>query len=517
MKNNLKKILCTVLTCSTVFFLHAQTETQKELTVVMQRGNLDLNPHTSAYTDEAQILNSLYEGLFTYNPVTSDPENALVESYTTSRDMLVYNFKLKENSFFSNGNKITADDIKNSWLALLRTPGAYYASFLDIVKGAKAYRHGKGNAEDVAISTKGEYILRVELESPASHFPKILCLHAFAAVDLKDGSFSGPYVIENISPEKIVLTKNEYYRENCLLNIPKVNILFSSDKDENAVLFNSGAAQWIMADCEVKAILDKESVLFEPLFGTYYFFFKLNNKNLTEKVRLALLEATPWEELRKGSLCPASTLIYPLPGYSRPAPLNYTDPDHARTIISEAKKELGLKEEDIIELTFEIPEGDSIYEAATILKYAWGEIGVRLNIKVNPNPAYISEISKLDSDLFIYTWIGDFSDPAAFLELFRSDSSLNETHWSNKDFDALLDKANRTKKNSDRLEILSEAEDILLSSGVIIPLTHSIDLNVVNKNEIGGYFTNALGLHPFKHMYFNQPKSQFEYGKVAKF
>lgn len=513
----IKKILITALLISAVFSSFSQTSSDKELTVVMQRGNLDLNPHTSAYTDEAQILNSLYEGLFTYNPITSDPENALVESYSTSRDMLVYNFKLKENSFFSNGRKITAEDIKNSWLTLLNTPGAYYASFLDIIKGAKNFRLGKGKAEDVAIFSKGEYFLRVELESPASHFPKILCLHAFAAIDLKDGSFSGPYILDQISDTKIVLKKNECYRENCAVNIPKINILFSSNKEDNSVLFNSGIAQWIMADCEVKTILDKESVLFEPLFGTYYFFFKLRNKNLTQKVRQALMEATPWEELRKGSLCPAATLIFPLTGYSRPAPLDYTDSDHAKTLLNEAKKELGLSDEEVIELTFEIPEGDSIYEAATLLKYAWGEIGVRLNIKVNSNPAYISEISKLDSDLFIYTWIGDFSDPSAFLELFRSDSTLNETLWKDRNFDALLDKANSTKKSSDRLAILSEAEDILLSSGVIIPLTHSIDLNVVNKNELGGYFTNALGIHPFKHMYFNPPKSQFQYGKVAKF
>lgn len=538
MANNFKRLLTTLLIINMGFFLHAQItprdyledllsdmqqpeyedipQNQKTLTVVMPRGNMDLNPHTSAYTDEAQILNSLYEGLFTYNPISADPENALVESYTVSRDMLVYNFKLKQ-AKFSSGRQITAQDFKDSWLQLLQTPGAYYASFLDIIKGAKAFRLGKGKAEDVAIYVKDDLSLRVQLETPASHFPKILCIHAFSAVDLKDSSFSGPYCVADNTPQKVVLKKNSFYREEAAVHIPEINILFSKDLDDNAVLFNSGVAQWISADCNAKKILDKSSLSFYPLFGTYYFFFKLKNKMLTPKVRQALMEATPWKQLREGSLCPATTLIYPVTGYTSPSPLDYTDPDHARELIKEARKELKLKDKEEIQFTFEIPEGDSIYEAARILKYAWGEIGVRLNIKVNPNLAYISEISKLDSDLFVYTWIGDFPDPVAFLELFRTDSTLNETGWSDKNFDALIDKANNTRNSKERLALLSQAEDILLSSGVIIPLTHSIAMNIIDTTEIGGFYENALGIHPFRYMYFKKSKSKFIYGKVAKF
>lgn len=538
MTNNFKRIFSTALLLGAGFFLHAQItprdyledilsdinppdydeipETQKNLTVVMQRGNLDLNPHTSAYTDEAQILNSLYEGLFTYSPITSEPENALVDSYTVSRDMLVYNFKLKE-AQFSSGRQITAQDFKDSWIELLKTPGAYYASFLDVIKGAKALRLGKGEAEDVAIFVKDNLTLRIELESPAAHLPKILCLHAFSVIDLKDSSFSGPYCLTDVTPTKIILKKNSFYREEGAVHIPQVNILFSSDSEDNTTLFNAGVAQWISADCNAKTILDKSAVDFYPLFGTYYFFFKLKNKVLSPKIRQALMEATPWKKLREGSLCPAPTLVYPITGYTSPSALDYTDPDHAKELIKEARKELRLKDKEEIELTFEIPEGDSIYEAARILKYAWGEIGVRLNIKVNSNPAYISEISKMDSDLFIYTWIGDFPDPVAFLELFRSDSSLNETFWADKKYDELLDKASRTKNSKERLDILSQAEDLLLSAGVIIPLTHSIDMNIVDKNEIGGFYENALGIHPFRYMYFKKAKSQFKYGKVAKF
>ena len=535
----IKKILTTLLVLNSFMILNADPQdedfmnelldslsqeeiaeplkSQKELTIIQPAVPLNLDPHTSAYTGEAQVLNSLYEGLFSYNAATADPEYALAVEYQTSRDQLFWTFKLRKGAKFSNGKKITANDIKESWLNLISTPGAYYSSFLDVIKGAREYRLGKGKREDVAIFAEGDSELGIELISPISHFPRILCHHAFAAVDAKDGAYSGPYKLTSYDNSKLCLEKNEYYYNCENVKIKNITILFSDDADNNAHLFNNGMAHWITSECNTRKILDPDSIKFEPLFGTYYFFFKNgNSKYLTEDVRIALMDATPWKELREGSLFPATTLVYPLSGYKQPAPLNYTDYAHAKAMMKRAKKKLGLKEEELIELTFAIPQGDSIKQAAEILKKSWARVGVKLNIHVIKSPSYLTSISKTKADLFIYTWIGDFADPIAFLELFKSDSSLNESKWSNKEFDRLLDLANSTSNKEERFKYLSEAENILLSSGVIIPLTHSIDLNIINMRELSGWAPNPLDIHPFKNIFFKKTRSTFKHGTVAK-
>lgn len=491
------------------------SENQKVLTIIQSEQNLNLDPKTSSSTGEAQILNSLYEGLFSYNPISSLPDFALAINFTTSRDGLYWTFTLRNDAKFSNGKQITSKDIKESWLNLLATPGAYYSSFLDIIKGAKNYRLKKASRDDVAIFAKDDFTLSIELVSPLSHFPKILCHHAFSVVDKDLNIFSGPYKICSQKNTELELEKNEFYHSESEVRIPKIKIILSDNSEENSHLFNMGKAQWVCANCNPEKIIKKNSIKVDAIYGTYFFFFKnSDSQKLTKKMRLALLEATPWTELRQGSIFPATTLVVSTKNYPKPAPLDFTDYDHANILIKEAKQELGLKDEEIINLTFAIPEGDSIFAAATILKNAWKNIGVNLEIKIIRG-SYYNYISTIDANLFIYTWIGDFTDPIAFLELFRSDSTLNESHFNNKEFDALLDKANACLNQIERYSILAQAEDLLLSEGIVLPITHSIDLNVIDFDELAGWSSNPQNIHPFKNLYFKESKSKINWGTIA--
>ena len=119
-------------------------EKQEELTVVISASGLNLDPHTSSYSNEAQILSALYEGLFTYNPISLKPEKGLVSSYKISRDKKTWTFMLRDDIRFSDGTPITAETIKKSWLSLLSPEtDAPYASLLDCIKGAADTTGGK--------------------------------------------------------------------------------------------------------------------------------------------------------------------------------------------------------------------------------------------------------------------------------------------------------------------------------------------------------------------------------------
>ena len=105
-----------------------------------------------------------------------------------------------------------------------------------------------------------------------------------------------------------------------------------------------------------------------------------------------------------------------------------------------------------------------------------------------------------------YSWIGDYADPMAFLELFRSGSTLNHSRYSNSLFDGLLNKAATTIDVSERYKILGQAEEKLLSDAVLIPIYHQVSLNIIDTDCIGGWSPNALDIHPLKYLFVKKKR-----------
>src|SRR5574344_1053383 len=104
---------------------------QDNFTIIDSVHEYDLNPHTSSYSSEAQLLTGLYEGLFSYDPITLEPQPALAIDYRISRDKLRWTFTIRPDAQFSDGSPITAETFRDAWLALIATPDASYASLLD--------------------------------------------------------------------------------------------------------------------------------------------------------------------------------------------------------------------------------------------------------------------------------------------------------------------------------------------------------------------------------------------------
>ena len=102
-------------------------------------------------------------------------------------------------------------------------------------------------------------------------------------------------------------------------------------------------------------------------------------------------------------------------------------------------------------------------------------------------------------------WIGDFADPLAFLELFRGNSTLNVTNWSNPDFDALLNEA-ALYTNEKHNSLLGQAEQLLLDEAVILPVQHPVSLNVIDLNAVGGWAPNSFDIHPLKYLFKKETK-----------
>ncbi|MBQ9283296.1 MAG: peptide ABC transporter substrate-binding protein [Treponema sp.] len=487
---------------------------QRPLTILMAQQPLNLDIHTSTYSSEAQILDSLYDGLFSYDPKTLDPLPAIAESYKISRDKKRWTFTLRDDVTFSDGDKITAYTVRESWLSLLRTPGAPYASMLDCIKGAADYRNGLVSEKDVGITARNDKTLVITLLNPTAHLAKLLCHHAFAVCKVKDSGmtdttvFTGAFTIQNQTENSLTLIKNERYWDAKNVRLPQITIQQSNELKDNSWKFNDGSADWISGMMDTNALLNKNTIRISAIFGTEYLFFSCKNKPWNDAdFRNALLTAVPWDLLRQNSLVKASTLIYPLAGYQGVNGISETSPEDALEMMQDARKKLGIPQDEILTITFGISSTSERQKSqAELLKNAWEPLGVELKVQTTPDDRYIDSITGWNADIFSYSWIGDFADPIAFLELFRGGSTLNPSKWQNQKFDELIQKANESTDNGEHYKFLAQAEQILLDDGEVIPISHSISLHALNLQQVGGWYVNALDIHPYKYLYLKKAK-----------
>lgn len=480
----------------------AEDFSEKNFVIIESKHSYNLNPRTANYSAEAQILTGLYEGLFSYDPITLDPVYAMVKNYRISRDKKRWTFELQEGIKFSDGEPITAETVRSSLLKAIAEPGAPFSSLMDIVNGAEEFRTGKGSAEDVGIYAMDSNAVSIHLKAPASHLPKILCMPAFAVTADDLSAYSGPFCLEEYSENRIVLKKNKNYHDAESTKMEKITILLSNDADENVFAYNTGAADWIASSFNEQKLLSKDSIHLSAEFATQYFFFKFTEKSVFNNLNLrrALLEATPWNELRANTYVQAQSLVYALNGYPSVEGYSSTDIIEAKILMDKARNELKIEDNQKIKIRFAITDTDYMKKKAELLKKAWEPLGVELETVLFPEFEYLNNIEKTDADLFSYNWIGDFADPLAFLELFRGNSTMNVSGWNNKEFNAMLDEAALyTDENHNRL--LAKAEQLLLDEAVIFPIQHPVSVNIINLNEVGGWALNAFNIHPLKYLF----------------
>ena len=166
---------------------------EKSFTIVESTQKHELNPHITTNSHDSTILNGLFEGLFSYNPVTLEPYPAIATDYRISRDKKRWTITIREDAKFSNGEKITAQSVRDCWLRLLSTPKAPYASLLDIIRGAKEFRNGTGNEQDVGIYAANETKLSIYLTKPANYLAKVLCHSSCSITHPEPNVYNGAF------------------------------------------------------------------------------------------------------------------------------------------------------------------------------------------------------------------------------------------------------------------------------------------------------------------------------------
>jgi len=489
-----------------------------ELTVVFSRHDVELDFRKSYFASEAQIFTALYEGLFSYHPLTLEPVPAAADRWELSEDKKQWTFTIRQTARFSNGDTVRAEDFRAAWLSLLE-PGrdSPYSSLFDVIEGARDFRNGiEKDPNKVGIQATGLKTLVIKLNSPASFFPAMLCHHSFSPIHpsmLNKDSWSpsgaanwtppvsnGPFVINTMDDDGIAMSKNNLYWDRNRVSLNKINIKFTDTAEEAAYLWNSGEGRWIAGDVDLDALTDRSGIQVNVMFATHYYYIRSEDKPWDDyRIRRAMVLVLPWEEIRQSYYLPAETLIFPITGYPRVQGITEANYEEAERLMSEAGYSGGI---GMPELVIRLTPSREAARVGSLMASAWKDnLGLNVRVEIIPYERYFIAMKESGYIIGSSTWIGDFADPYTFLQMWRQDSNLNDAHHYDAEYEALIEKS-MLEEGEVRLATLAEAEKLLLDRGVVLPIYHSPAVNIVDTNELDGWYPNALDIHPFKYISF---------------
>jgi oligopeptide transport system substrate-binding protein len=153
------------------------------------------------------------------------------------------------------------------------------------------------------------------------------------------------------------------------------------------------------------------------------------------------------------------------------------DPDRARELYREGVEELG--QDPAVTLTSD--DTSEARDVATFLQSQFRDnLGAKVELKLLPFDQRLEVTQAGDYDFYFGAWIGDYNDPMTFLDLWTTDSALNDARFSSERYDELIAGAKVEADLERRLEQLTEAERLLIDDqAVLAPVFHEGAARVV--------------------------------------
>ncbi|MBL4697245.1 MAG: peptide ABC transporter substrate-binding protein [Phycisphaerales bacterium] len=343
------------------------------------------------------------------------------------------------------------------------------------------------------------------------------------------------------------MVKNEYFWDKDSIAINSILIPSISDPNASVLAYQTGALDWVAnvtAPYRGDMVAQKLEFLEEhreqveryraqgldqftidrllpqdprahthavSSFGTYFYNFNCkpklpdgqDNPFFDPRVRRAFAmcvdKRSVADEIRRLGEPTASTLIPPgsIGGYTSPAGLpNIGDAKNQAqrdAIIAQARellKAADFPEDFIVEMSFNKDSGHDLI-AQAIAKSWQQHLGVKTKLEQNELKIFREDLKNKDYMTARAGWFGDYGDPTTFLDINYSTDGNNDRAYNNPAYDALLDRA-ATELDSDlRMELLSQAERILVEEDLpLIPIFHYATIYMFDPHKVTGLSTH---------------------------
>ncbi|CUN42958.1 MULTISPECIES: peptide ABC transporter substrate-binding protein [Clostridium] len=549
MKSSKLKKLCAVImaaTISTTLFIgcgssndgstsskgnsNASDTVKQELVFNLGADPETIDPTINTASEASTVILNAFECIMTLDENDNAVEGA-AESVEVSDDGLVYTIKLRKDGKWSDGEPVVADNFKYSWVrALTKENAAEYAYQLYYIKNAEKYYNGEATADELGINVIDDYTLEVTLEAPTTYFPQLLAFPTYAPLreDIVSADPEGwatkpeTYVTNGAfklvqwdMKDQLVFEKNENYWNKDSIKLDKLTFKLVTDDTTAYSELQAGNFDVVnsVPTNEIEPGQEAGLVHVSPKLGTYYFGINvgkqddmaedvktaLSNKLVRQAINLAIDRQEIIDNVGKAEQVAAYSFvpegIYN-PDGTEFADKEYYDPSDMDGNIEKAKellKEAGYENGEglpTIELMYN-SEG-AHKDICQILQENLAKIGINIELANQEWAVFLNTRQQGGYEIARQGWIGDYSDPMTFLDLFVTGGGNNDSGYSNPEYDALIAAAKVETDPDKRKEQLREAEDILMDDMPILPIYYYTTVMGWNEN-VKGIQVSVLG------------------------
>ena len=419
------------------------------------------------------------------------------DDYTSSEDMTIWTFTIKDGVTFSNGDVCDAAAVKASLENVMENGerAMEYFTASDIQADGQTL---------TIVCDQAEPILPNKLADPYFTIVDVAADNG----DVTDNGYiaTGPFILDsfdNISKETVVKKNEAYWGGEVMLD--SIDFVYSEEQSSltNGLKNGQFDAVYNISMTDVNDFSDESVYTISRTASgrTTHGFMNQNGALGDEALRRAIMQCIDKETICKtqlnGQYVAGKTLITSSAdyGFDELSDPNPYDVDNAKKLLADAGyKDLdgdGFLEDpdgNPIDLQFIYytgrPEQQIMVEATQLLA---ANIGIKITPVVHDTQVVIDELAAGEYDLLCMSInVLNCADPENHLKTyFGKDGSYASYGWSNDDFEDILEKLSVTADPTARKDLVKEAEQILLDDSVCMFFCYPL-MNFVMKAGVSG-------------------------------
>lgn len=474
-----------------------------------------------------QTLLNTQEGLYRLDK-QQKPQLALAKSVKISDDGKTYDFILRPDAKWSNGDPVTAKDFVYAYKRTIApSTKSSMAFYFYQIKNAEAINKGQKDVSELGVKALSKEHLQIKLTHPVSYFKRLLAFPLFFPQNEKfvkkcGASYgtqakytisNGPYILKNWTGtnKKWTLVKNKTYWDAKNVKLDQVNELVTESTTTSYNLYNSNQVDETGLLGQQVAT-NKNSPAYHERLASAIQRLELNeekvpafkNKNIRQAFSYAIDRKSLANDVLADGSVAAKGFVPSGMGSDPKTGQAFQNEAYVKSAVSynlkkaKALLEKGYKETGITVLNVElaVSDTDSAKKIGEFLQSSLERLpNVKVTITSIPYTQLITRQATKDYELTVKNWQAIIADPINFLDVFESDSSYNNSGWKNIKYDQLLAEAENKygAQPEKRWQLLVKAEKLLMEDQGTIPLIQVAKPQLLRTSVKGVYF-NPTGI-----------------------